>query len=116
MGITNKPNNENSKRNRRRRREKDAEAEEELEAPSRTRSRSRSSEHVFSLHEIDGNPRSSRELFVGNTPSSSGVDEKTLQQFLNDSLRKVGLVNATETPIIHCRISNKSKFSFIEFC
>ena len=84
---------------------------------SRSRSRSRSpiQQSVLSTVLTDNTPRSDRELFVGNTPTASVVTDVTLKEFLNDAMRTVGLVCKTATPIIQCRISNKSKFSFIEF-
>lgn len=79
------------------------------------RSRSLSPHKEENLRGADGSPRSYRELFVGNTPTASAVKEKDLQQFLNASMQRAGLVAATENPIIMCRINPKSKFSFIEF-
>eukprot|EP01035_Chromulina_nebulosa_P037820 gene37820-51062_t len=94
---------------------------------SRSRSRSRSPTHQQSVLSTDNKelqklsiitdntPRSDRELFVGNTPTASVVTDETLKEFLNDAMRTVGIVSKTAMPIIQCRISNKSKFSFIEF-
>ena len=81
---------------------------------SRSHSRSRSPSQSVVLA-TDNAPRSERELFVGNTPTASVVTDETLREFLNNSMRRVGLVSTNATPIIHCTISNKSKFSFIEF-
>ena len=99
-------------------------------SPIRVRSKSRSNSPVRNttnsgssnkkaasqvLPILDNSARSDRELFVGNTPTSAEVTDSILQDFLNDAMRKVGLVNYSQTPIIQCKISNKSKFSFIEF-
>jgi splicing factor U2AF subunit len=51
-----------------------------------------------------------RELFVGNTPP--GCTELLLMQFLNGAMRRVGLCQQHETPILHVRVN--PKFSFIE--
>lgn len=51
-----------------------------------------------------------RELFIGNTPP--GTSEMLLMQFLNGAMRRVGLVEKHETPILNCRVN--PKFAFIE--
>jgi RNA recognition motif. (a.k.a. RRM, RBD, or RNP domain) len=51
-----------------------------------------------------------RELFVGNTPP--GTSELLILHFLNAAMRRVGLCEPTETPIVDSRVNNK--FAFIE--
>ena len=51
-----------------------------------------------------------RELFVGNTPP--GTSELLLLHFLNGAMRRVGLCQPHETPILNCRVN--TKFAFIE--
>jgi len=47
---------------------------------------------------------------VGNTPP--GTSEMLLMQFLNAAMRRVGLCQPHETPILNCRVNQK--FAFIE--
>ena len=51
-----------------------------------------------------------RELFVGNTPP--GTSELLLTHFLNAAMRRVGLCQPHETPILNCRLN--PKFAFVE--
>jgi len=51
-----------------------------------------------------------RELFVGNTPP--GTTELLLLHFVNSAMRRVGLCQPHETPVLNSRVS--SKFGFIE--
>lgn len=51
-----------------------------------------------------------RELFVGNTPP--GTSELLLMQFVNSAMRRVGLCQPHETPILNSRVNQK--FAFIE--
>ena len=51
-----------------------------------------------------------RELFVGNTPP--GTSELLLLHYLNAAMRRAGLCQPHETPIINSRVNNK--FAFIE--
>lgn len=51
-----------------------------------------------------------RELFVGNTPP--GTSEVLLLHFVNAAMRRVGLCQPTETPVLSSRVN--SKFAFIE--
>jgi RNA recognition motif-containing protein len=51
-----------------------------------------------------------RELFVGNTPP--GTSELLLMQFVNAAMRRVGLCQPHETPILNSRVNQK--FAFIE--
>jgi len=51
-----------------------------------------------------------RELFVGNTPP--GTSELLILHFLNAAMRRVGLCEPYETPIVDSRVNNK--FAFIE--
>lgn len=51
-----------------------------------------------------------RELFVGNTPP--GTSELLLLHFVNAAMRRVGLCQPHETPVLNCRVN--TKFAFIE--
>jgi len=51
-----------------------------------------------------------RELFVGNTPP--GTSELLLLHFFNAAMRRVGLCQPTETPVVDSRVNNK--FAFVE--
>ena len=51
-----------------------------------------------------------RELFVGNTPP--GTPELLLLHFVNAAMRRVGLCQPHETPVLNSRVNNK--FAFIE--
>lgn len=51
-----------------------------------------------------------RELFVGNTPP--GTSEALLLQFFNVAMRRVGLCQPHETPILNSRVNQK--FAFVE--
>lgn len=51
-----------------------------------------------------------RELFVGNTPP--GTSELLLLHFVNSAMRRVGLCQPHETPVMNSRVN--SKFAFIE--
>jgi splicing factor U2AF subunit len=51
-----------------------------------------------------------RELFVGNTPP--GTSEVLLLHFFNAAMRRVGLCQPYETPVLNSRVN--SKFAFIE--
>jgi hypothetical protein len=51
-----------------------------------------------------------RELFVGNTPP--GTSEVLLLHFCNAAMRRVGLCQPYETPVLNSRVNNK--FAFIE--
>ena len=58
-------------------------------------------------------PKEQRELFVGNVPCNPPVSENELKDFLNKSMRDVGLAtDPVQDPIINLRMS--AKFSFIE--
>jgi len=59
---------------------------------------------------IDSSTKTSRELFVGNTPPNT--QEAVLMEFLNAAMLQVNLNTAPGNPIIQCRVSNK--FAFIE--
>jgi len=54
--------------------------------------------------------KTSRELFVGNTPP--GTSELVLMEFLNAAMLEVKLNTAPGNPIVSCRMS--TKFAFIE--
>lgn len=60
--------------------------------------------------QTDATTKTSRELFVGNTPE--GTQESVLMEFLNAALIKVNLTTMPGNPIVQCRVSNK--FAFIE--
>ena len=51
-----------------------------------------------------------RELFVGNTPP--GTSELLLTHFLNAAMRRVGLCQPHETPVLNSRLN--PKFAFVE--
>ena len=62
---------------------------------------------------MNSNPQQdkiNRELFVGNTPP--GTSELLLMHFLNAAMRRVGLCQPTETPILNARLN--AKFAFVE--
>jgi len=59
---------------------------------------------------IDSSNKTSRELFVGNTPPQT--QEIVLMEFLNAAMQQVNLSTSPGNPIIQCRVSNK--FAFIE--
>lgn len=56
------------------------------------------------------NEKLNRELFVGNTPP--GTAELLLQHFLNAAMRRTGLCQPLETPILNARVNNN--FAFVE--
>ena len=60
---------------------------------------------------VSTGPKEFRELFVGNVVGT-GCTDIALKEYLNDAMRKVGLVTGPEDPIISCRMNQK--FSFIE--
>jgi RNA recognition motif. (a.k.a. RRM, RBD, or RNP domain) len=51
-----------------------------------------------------------RELFVGNTPA--GTSELLLQHFVNAAMRRAGLCEPHESPVLNARVN--SKFAFVE--
>jgi splicing factor U2AF subunit len=51
-----------------------------------------------------------RELFVGNTPP--GTSEILLQHFVNAAMRRVGLCQPHESPVLSARVNQK--FAFVE--
>jgi RNA recognition motif. (a.k.a. RRM, RBD, or RNP domain) len=52
----------------------------------------------------------SRELFVGNTPA--GTSELLLQHFVNAAMRRAGLCEPHDSPVLNSRVN--SKFAFVE--
>lgn len=54
--------------------------------------------------------KTNRELFVGNTPP--GTSELLILHFLNAAMRRVGMCEPHESPIVDSRVNNK--FAFIE--
>ena len=56
------------------------------------------------------NDKLSRELFVGNTPP--GTSELLIQHFFNAAMRRVGLCQPHESPVLNARVNNK--FAFVE--
>lgn len=57
-----------------------------------------------------GQDKISRELFVGNTPA--GTSELLLQHFVNAAMRRAGLCEPHESPVLNSRVN--SKFAFVE--
>jgi RNA recognition motif-containing protein len=60
--------------------------------------------------QLSAQEKINRELFVGNTPP--GTSEMLLMSFMNGAMKRVGLCQPHETPILNCRVNQK--FAFIE--
>ena len=64
----------------------------------------------YSSNQPNASDKIARELFVGNTPP--GTSEQLLLFFVNAAMRRVGLCDPYETPVVNARVNNK--FAFVE--
>lgn len=62
--------------------------------------------------EVSHSNKDTRELFVGNVIDND-ASENTLKLFMNTAMRKLGIVNPNDEPVVSCRMSNK--YCFVEF-